>query len=80
MRILPKNKNERLKITNLRTQKYILKHDKNHCLSYFFYAKLFGSDEQLKYGDIKNNQVFKFKNDTWLIEIITKSEIGRAHV
>ena len=73
MRILPKNKNERLKITNLNTQKFLIKSNRSHCLSYFQNARLFNG-EPLTYADIKNNQVFKFKNDTWLIEIITKSE------
>ena len=74
MRNLPAEKNNRIKITNLNTQKFLVKHDINHFLHYFFGARLFGSDEPLKYGDVRNNQVFQFKNETYLIEILHKDE------
>lgn len=70
---IPTEKNTRLKITNLMTQKYIIKYNKNHLLAYFFYARLING-EPLTYSDITHNQVFKFKNSTWLIEIISKDE------
>lgn len=71
---LPTNRDKRIKITNLSSQKFILKHDITHFLHYFWGASLFGSEEPLKYGDVKDNQVFKFKGETYLIEIITKSD------
>lgn len=73
MRILPKNRNEKIKITNLKSGKFLIKSNRTHCLSYFFGARLFNGD-LLEYKNILNNQVFTFKNETWLIEIITKSE------
>ena len=70
---IPTERGTRVKITNLKSGKFLLKHDKNHCLHYFFGARLFNG-ELLTYADILHNQVFTFKNETWLIEIISKSE------
>lgn len=69
----PTERGTRLKITNLTTGKYIIKYNKNHCLAYFFYATLING-ELLEYKNISHNQVFKFKGDTYLIEIISKDD------
>lgn len=70
---LPTERDKRIKVTNLSTQKFIVKRNKTHFLNYFFRARLING-ELLERRDVKNNQVFKFKNSTWLIEIISKSE------
>ena len=74
MRIFPTEKNNRIKITNLSTQKFLIKHDVTHFLHYFWGACLINTSEPMKYGDVKNNQVFKWRGETLLIEIITKSD------
>lgn len=73
MRILPTEKNNRIKITNLSTQKYIIKYNKNHLIHYFFGATLING-ELLEYKNISHNQVFTFRDEKYLIELITKDE------
>lgn len=73
MRMLPKKRNERIKITQLKSGNFLIKHDRTHCLHYFWGAILING-EPLEYKNITHNQVFKWRDEKYLIELITKDE------